>query len=215
MARTGRIFTEHENMRHRPLLGALAILLTCHCMSLAADKVQSHPLKSKRAPNAVDRVEAILEVSGSLKVIETHAKDPKKATSVAMKATAALAYAEKSLKVPASENPLAQAVRYYDKAEASIQVGDGTFKPTLRDERRLVAVEVRSPRIVIFSPKGSLTREELDLVGVGRDGCLPLQGVVVGVDACASREPSSATGRRVGSQQSEGGNGARVVAAIS
>jgi hypothetical protein len=132
-----------------------------------------------------DRVEAVLEASGPLKVVEGHAKDPKKATSLDMKAAATLAYSEKSLKIPPSGGLPAQAIRYYDKAGATIRVGDSEFKPTLRDERRLIGVEIRSPKVVMFCPKGPLTREELDLVDLlGNsllfDMLLPPHAVAVG-----------------------------------
>jgi len=182
----GRTSFGIKNMKHRPVCYVLAIIsLNVACVATAADKVQAYALKSKRSPQVVDRVEAILEVSGPLKVTEGHAKNQKKATSVDMKAVATLAYTEKSLKVPTSVDLPAQAIRYYEKADASIHVGDDAFKPTLRDERRLIGVEVRSPKVVMFCPKGPLTREELDLVDLlGNslifDMLLPPHAVAVG-----------------------------------
>jgi hypothetical protein len=43
-------------------------------------------------------------------------------------------------------------------------VGEDGFKPALREERRLIGVEMGSPKIVMYCPHGRLTREELDLV---------------------------------------------------
>jgi hypothetical protein len=151
----------------------------------AAEKQDTFSLKSLRSPDMVDRVESTLEVSGTLKLGEGRAPDPKKAAAVKMSATAALAYAEKSLKIPASADLPHRSIRYYEKATAAIRVGDESFSPSLRDERRLISVDVRSPKVVIFCPKGLLTREELDLVDLlGNslviDRLLPSHSVAVG-----------------------------------
>jgi hypothetical protein len=81
-----------------------------------------------------------------------------------MKAKASLTYEEKTLDPPARAGQLIRSMRYYEKAEASIQVGEDQFRPTLRDERRLVANQIDGAQSTLFSPSGTLTREELDLI---------------------------------------------------
>jgi len=133
----------------------------------------------------VDRVESILEVAGTLKVVEGAAVDAKRASPLDLSAKAALVYAEKTLKGTPSDGDISRAIRHYEKADASLAVGDGKFQPTLRQDRRLIAVEARTPKVLLFSPQGSLTREELDLVDLlGNsllvDRLLPARAVAVG-----------------------------------
>jgi len=121
-------------------------------------------LVAKRAAEAVDQVEATLEVTGHLKVADAADPGGGKATPLKMGAVATLSYAEKRLSASKSGTAPLRSVRYYDKATAAIRVGEEEFKPALREERRLIAVEVALPKITSFSPRGALTREELDLV---------------------------------------------------
>jgi len=172
-------------MKPRCLFYVSAFLLASGLAAWAADKQDTHLLRSKRSPGTVDRVESILEVTGTLKVVEGTTSDPQKATPLKLNAKATLVYAEKTAKITSPAEGGGRAVRHYDKAEALIAVGEGKFQPTLRPERRLIAVEVRSPKVVLFSPQGLLTRDELDLVDLlGNsllvDQLLPAQPVAVG-----------------------------------
>ncbi len=173
-------------MKHgSTILCALALVATATSSVDAAPKEDAYTLQSNRAVGTVDRVEVVLEVGGSLKVVEAATPDGKQPTSVKMSAQAALAYAEKTLSAAASGGPSARAIRHYDKAEASIRVGEEAFQPALRDQRRLIGVEVRSPRIILYCPQGLLAREELDLVDLlGNslllDRLLPPRAVAVG-----------------------------------
>lgn len=143
-------------------------------------------MQSLRPPGVVDRVECVLEVSGTLKVLDSPHGDPKKAEPLSLNVKAALVYAEKVLKAAASAEEVGgRAVRHYEKAEASIAVGEGKFGPTLRKDRRLIAVALRGSEVILFSPQGLLTRDELDLVDLQGnslliDQLLPAQAVAVG-----------------------------------
>jgi len=155
-------------MRPTWLLWPVVLVLVCGGLGLGGDEAppQKVLLLAKRAAEAVDQVEATLEVTGHLKVADAADPGGGKATPLKMGAVATLSYAEKWLSVSKSGTGPLRSVRYYDKATAAIRVGDEEFKPTLRGERRLIAVEIALPKITSFSPRGSLTREELDLVDV-------------------------------------------------
>jgi hypothetical protein len=58
------------------------------------------------------------------------------------------------------------AVRYYEKAGATIKVDQSGVEPKLPDERRLIVVEQADPRPVLSSPAGPLERDHLDLIDV-------------------------------------------------
>ena len=136
---------------------------------------ETHTLQTKRAPGTLDRVEATLEVDGNLKVPNPAGGTPKRPP---MKATANLTYEEKSLDPPARAGQSIRSMRYYEKAEASVQVGEDQFRPTLREERRLIVNHIDGAESTLFSPSGTLTREELDLIdffanSLLLDGLLP------------------------------------------
>lgn len=115
---------------------------------------------------------------------------------ITTKATAKLAYKERRLGRPGSSQDGTQllAVRYYESADASIQVGERMVASTLSDAHRLVVVEAGASRPFLYSPGGPLTRNELDLVDVigntaSIDGLLPTKPVADGatwrIDAAA------------------------------
>ena len=129
-------------------------------------------LQSRRVVGSIDRVTVKLDAGGELKFVED-----KKVGREKMSVVAELEYAERTLAVPKDEvggDKKADAehfrsVRYYERAEAVIKVGEGGFKPTLRDERRLIGVENGN---LLFSPMGPLARDELDLLEINGDSLL-------------------------------------------
>lgn len=64
------------------------------------------------------------------------------------------------------ENAPRLRVRGYDEAEARIRVGATRFTSELKESRRLTAVRAEQEQLVLFSPAGPLTRDELDLIDV-------------------------------------------------
>ncbi len=162
-----------------------AVVCVAAVSALAAAAPKTYTLKSARAAQAVDRVEVLLEVDGHLKVAEAVGGDGSKVPPLKMNAKAALSYHEKSPAVPGTAQAVRRSVRWYDKAEATIRIGDGDVRPVLRDERRLIAVEGTGPKTTLFCPRGMLTREELDLVeppgnSLLLDQLLPEKAVAVG-----------------------------------
>jgi hypothetical protein len=135
-----------------------------------------YTLESKRTRGSLDRVEVVLEVDGNLKFPDTGVGSAEKKPP--MKATANLSYEEKTQDFSARGGEILRSMRYYDKADATIQVGDDQFRPTLRDQRRLIVNEIDGAKITLFNPSGMLTLDELDLIdflgnSLVLDGLLP------------------------------------------
>ena len=128
------------------------------------DTPQAVSLQSRRAAGAIDRVEVKLEVAGDLILSQEW-----KVERLNMSAEATMQYDERSLDISRHPGNVMRSVRHYDKAEAAITVGTDQTKPRLRDARRLIAVQVdpaKTPKVVLFSPQGMLTADELDLVNL-------------------------------------------------
>lgn len=158
-------------MMLRPRSSALISLVFLQCVILSplaapatADEGESaaprttYALQAARKPGQIVHVEAQLKVGGGLRF-----NNGEKIVTRPLAVEAALAYDEKEL---AEAGQPRRAVRHYDQAEAVIQVDKSGLKPQLRDQRRLIVAAQRDGRVVLFSPEGPLTRDELDLIDV-------------------------------------------------
>jgi len=121
----------------------------------------TYALRSARAQGGIDLVQAVLEVGGDLTMVEQGEESREK-----MGVVAKFVYDEKSLRPPSRTGQPMRAVRYYHQADGEIQSGEFTYKPRLREERRLIGVEIDGPDVTLFSPEGTLTSEELELIDV-------------------------------------------------
>lgn len=139
-----------------PLLG-LGLMLAWPTTGPAAEAKRTYDLRSRRTAGQIDRVEVTLEAGGNL-VVASGAKEEKPKISVVAK----LGYDEKLL-APAHGAP-SRSIRYYDAAEAVIKGTQDAVKPTLPPDRRLIGATTDGRQITLFSPRGPLTRDELDLV---------------------------------------------------
>ena len=156
----------------------LFVVITSLCSKVAAsEKTPRKPknanttacrLKSSRTVGSVDRITVKLDAGGKLKFVEDDKVGREK-----MSVVAELDYTEKTLALPDDAKKLSgvRSVRFYDRAEAVIKVGDGGFKPTLRDQRSLIAVDVADDA-TMFSPMGPLSRDELDLLDIHANSLL-------------------------------------------
>ncbi len=127
-----------------------------------AEQPKTVTLKSSRAAGTIDHVVVLLEVGGDVKAAEQG-----KVESDKMSVVCTLDYDERTLEVPAGGEPRFRSIRHYNKADAVIKVGEGGFKPTLRDGRRLVVAEIADgSETTLLSPSGPLTRDELDLIDI-------------------------------------------------
>jgi hypothetical protein len=151
----------------------------------SAEKPEMYTFESKRAVGTIDRVESLLDVAGQLKVADAADPENGKPSSLKMGVKAVLRYDEKMLESPKKGGDASRSIRHYDKAEATIRVADDETKPQLREDRRLIAAQMKNGKAILFSPKGTLTREELDLVdplgnSLAVDRLLPGKPVAVG-----------------------------------
>lgn len=161
-------------------VGTVAALTLCVPPAEAAQAQASHLLQSGRKPGDIDRVEALLEVGGDLKeVVE------EKVQKMKMSVECNFSYDERTFEVPSGTLDRLRSVRYYDKLDAVIKVEDDVLKPALRPQRQLIGVEIDTLKPTLFSPHGTLTRDELDLIDVLAnslllDRLLPEKAVAVG-----------------------------------
>jgi hypothetical protein len=170
-------------------LGVLALAIAT-CPAQAADHAKSPgsvqppvgalSLTSQRKPGQTDRVEVHLEVGG-----ETTYTGQGKPQREKMSVVRDLDYVEKTLETPAGPRAVWRSVRDYRKVSADVKVGDGQFKPTLAPEHRLIAVDAAPQTTLLFSPRGSLTRTELDAIHIHAnslllDRLLPEKPVAIG-----------------------------------
>lgn len=107
------------------------------------------------------QVEVLLEVGGDVKLVDD-GKTLKKPVDVVGK----LRYEERLLTENRAASEPTRALRYYEEATAKLKIDTTEAEPGLRDERRLIGVNLHDEGATIYSPHGSLTRDELDLVDV-------------------------------------------------
>ena len=137
-------------------------------------------LQSRRAPGDVARVEVQIEASGELKV-----NDNGKLRPLKMTVNGKTVYDEQLAGIEPGDKMERTSLRYYETAEAQIGIEKGVSKPKLRDDRRMISAQVSSNDGALFSPAGSLTREELELIDIPgnsllADDLLPAKPVSVG-----------------------------------
>jgi hypothetical protein len=148
-----------------------------------APSADTYTFACQRRVGTIDRIESALDVGGDLKVA-----DNTKVKRLKMSVLANLTYDERTLAVPKDRKDskaVWRAARYYDKAAAKLQIDSDTPNTVLRDDRKLIGAVIEGPKATLFSPRGPLTREELDLVEIlGNsllmDGLLPDQPVKLG-----------------------------------
>lgn len=143
------------------IAGMFASLVVAGLWAEAAQPKETFALSSGRKAGDIDRVAAMLEVGGHV-IGVADGKVRREKMSVVCR----LAYDEKTLEAPTGPAGRWASIRYYDKATAVVKVGDDGLKPTLRARRRLIGVETDSQKATLFSPRGPLTRDELELIDV-------------------------------------------------
>ncbi len=132
----------------------------------------------------LQQVKLLFELDGQL-TLRSESSGP---VNAPVKVKAQIVYDEKTLQEPT--DPKSQwapaTVRHYETARATITFPEGAVQPSLREDRRIVAVSAAQPNdVLIYSPLGPLSRDELDLIDVPAnsamvDGLLPARKVAVG-----------------------------------
>jgi hypothetical protein len=145
------------------LAGAWATAALWTLSIQAGEGKPTHLLRSERKPGAIDQVVVLLEVGGELKEKD---KAAAKSKPVAMSAVCNLDYDEKTLEVPTRPAGRWRSVRCYQKASAVLKMGDDGVKPSLRPQRSLIGAQIDSEAATLFSLRGPLRREELELIDV-------------------------------------------------
>ncbi len=159
---------------------ALAALATAATNRWAAALEAAYLLEPKRTPGTADLVEALFEVGGDLKLV-----DSGKVRREKMSVTASFVYDEKVVRRSGRTGCPVRSIRHYARADGTVRSGKHEYAPALRKERRLIVVDVDGPELTLFSPRGALTWEELQLIDVPAnslllDRLLPMGRVAIG-----------------------------------
>lgn len=193
---------------HWVTLALLGLAAWASPSSATEDPQKKYSLVSDRVFDTLDQVDASLEVSGKVHVLDEESELQKLKLAV----LANLVYDERSLLVPVSPKAPMRSVRHYENARAAIEVDEQETNSTLRDERRLIAVDVDKGKATLYSPAGPLDHDELDLTDIPAntlvlDRLLPsyqvvvdeswkhsdeLVGLLLGLDAVSSSRVESA-----------------------
>lgn len=162
--------------------GLIATAILCFCFFCLARTVTAVETVDFRSPAAIGyrQAKVLVEVEGKLK-LNGEGQDVK---HLPLKASAELQYVERV--IPAGKQSSAvRLVREYQTAKAEIKLHESELKNELRPDRQLICVQSDSKATAFFSPRGPLTREELDLVtvpggGLLLDGLLPQRQLKTG-----------------------------------
>ena len=170
-------------MRHLYwILATILVLAPSASHSTEGDaSKEKYSLSSSRVADSLDRIDASLEVSGKVHVLDEDSELLKLKLAV----LANLVYDERSLLVPISAEDPMRSVRHYERARAAIELDDQETISTLRDARRLIGVEVDKGESTLYSPAGPLDHDELDLTDIPAntlilDRLLPPYQVAIG-----------------------------------
>lgn len=152
-------------------------------------EADTYDLRPHRQAGQIDRVVVKLEVEGKL-ILSNDPKHPQPK----LKVNAENIYEERVLQVDSKTGCPTQSLRYYEKAEATIQIEQETLRPQLHQEHRWIVAQVQQGAVQLFCPKGPLSREELDVVdlmanSVLLDRLLPAEPV----DSSSRWEPTKET----------------------
>src|SRR5262249_55540059 len=119
-----------------------------------------------------------MELTGELKLQQEGQPRPLKQS-----ASATHEYAERVL-AAAADGTAAKSARFYRTAKVAITVGSEKSERTLRDDRRLLICQREKDGLLAWCPRGTLTREELQLTEhfdtLALTGLLPGRDVPVG-----------------------------------
>ncbi len=181
--------TEHRRQfvassRFAAALGLLSLLAGGNAATAAAKHALREPVTQTR-PYLVKNE---LEVTGTLETSLGGGKSRK----LDLKVDAKLNFIERRLS-SGGQGPLSlRSIRQYQTARADIDVSGQATSSMLRENRRRIVALGRRDGIVVYSPTGPLTYQELELMRMPGDSLavqalLPLEEVEVG----ASWEPAS------------------------
>jgi hypothetical protein len=157
-------------------------ILVIIIVALAAGRegwAQTYPLSETSHAGDCFRIHLDMNLTGDMRVNKEG-----KSVSLKLEATATHDFAERILNVTSDGLP-EKVAQVYENAKAVINVGKEPSERLLRKERRLFVAQRTGDRLVVYSPAGTLTREELELTSEHFDtlalpGLLPGRAVSVG-----------------------------------
>jgi hypothetical protein len=154
-------FSALQNLRHLPrakfrIFALLATFLTFSTASPAGEEI-AISLTARTVPGYAQHLKLVVEVAGELKLNA----DGKEVRRVPVSVEANAEFQEQW---KAADGSAARSMRQYRKCEAKIRIQDKEITHALRADRQLLACSRAKDRVVLVSPLGPLTREELELV---------------------------------------------------
>jgi hypothetical protein len=155
-------------------LASLVVALTV----TGAVRAQSYSLSEPSLAGSYHHVQLSMTLAGTLKM-----KQDGKEIQLKETASAAHDFVERLLQAE-PDSATAKAARLYKDAKVSITVEKDTVQRSLRQERAFLVAERGREQLLTYSPKGPLTREELDVTDhfdtLAVTGLLPGKDVAVG-----------------------------------
>jgi hypothetical protein len=140
---------------------------------------QSHDITETVQRGDCHRFELSLRLQGEMRVNRDG-----KTVSLPISAGASHRFTERVLERSQASRPT-KVARYYDVAQAEMQVEGHSGSRTIRDERRLIVAQRVRDQFLAYSPAGPMTRDELEVICQHFDtlsltGLLPSKPVAVG-----------------------------------
>jgi hypothetical protein len=146
---------------------AIRIARDTHGQDNPSNNGKKYVFQSGRKAGQIDHVAVKLKVAGE---IIDFVKD--KENREKLNVTTNLDYDEKTIDAISSADQSSRSVRYYNKTDVEIVVGNNVFKPVLQPERSLIVNEITPKAAMLFSPNGPLSSDELDLIDIQGDSLL-------------------------------------------
>jgi len=146
---------------------------------VGAGRAQTYELIETIQPGDCRQVQLTMQLSGEMRFTRDN-----KPTSLKLTATANHVFAERVLAAPAG-GIVPKTARVYETAKASISIGTEALEKTLRSDRRLLVAQHQKGQAFVYSPAGSLTKDELELTNehfntLALTGMLPEKPVKIG-----------------------------------
>jgi hypothetical protein len=142
---------------------SLAVLSTtglfCRAGDLPEPSAEKYTLHCGAQPGRLTRVKAELEVGGDIRVL-----NGAKTVTAPLSVQGSVQYDEKLIEADPKALTDRRSIRFYTAAQASIRINKDLLQPTLRPERALIGAAVLAGQPTLYSPRGLLAGDELDLI---------------------------------------------------
>ena len=164
------------------VLNCAALLWTAPCRAESDKTPVSVALRATKPSGTPLRVTANLEVGGTLQTAMNSAG--KQPDPMPMSVVAQFGYDEMRLD-DGADDVHRFSLRGYDQNQAVIKIASKVNKPQLRETRKLISATATKGDVILASPDGALTRDELELIDIPAntlilDQVLPADSVAVG-----------------------------------